>query len=71
MSNEQNQFAIDTVRDLPPKSPSNRRTMPIIPTKIRRGEVKIDFECNDTVCSLDFGTVNIEKMLYKKKKFNG
>jgi hypothetical protein len=63
MNNEQSQFAIDAVRDLPPKSPGSKRVIPTMSTKIRRGEVKIQFECNDTVCSLDFGTVNIEKLL--------
>jgi hypothetical protein len=47
-TNEQNQFEIDATRDLPPKSPGNKRVIPIMPTKVNRGEVKIHFECNDT-----------------------
>lgn len=44
MTNEQSQFSIDAARDLPPKSPGSRHA---IPTKVKRGEVKIYFECND------------------------
>jgi len=45
MNNEQNRFSNDVVRDLPPKSPGHRRFIPTIPTKVKRGEVKIYFEC--------------------------
>jgi hypothetical protein len=47
MNNEQTRFPNDSLRDLPPKSPANKRRIPIIPTKAKRGEVKIDFECED------------------------
>jgi len=45
INNEQTQFSNDVVRDLPPKSPGNRRFIPTIPTKVKRGEVKIYFKC--------------------------
>ncbi|CAF4231498.1 unnamed protein product, partial [Rotaria magnacalcarata] len=37
----------DVVRDLPPKSPGTRRVMPKVPIKAKRGEVKIDFKCEN------------------------
>lgn len=39
-NDEQKQTTRDPLRELPPKSPSNRRLMPNIPTKAKRGEVR-------------------------------
>lgn len=43
INNEQNRVSSDIVRDLPPKSPGNRRTVPTLPPKVKRGEVKSCF----------------------------
>jgi hypothetical protein len=45
MNNEQTRFPNDAVRDLPPKSPSSKRLIQTIPTKVKRGEVKTYSEC--------------------------
>ncbi len=47
MNNGQTRLPNGPVRDLPPKSPGNRRHMSTASTKIKRGEVKIYFESVD------------------------
>jgi hypothetical protein len=47
MNNEQSRYTNDVVRDLPPKSPGTRRFMPKVPIQIKRGEVTIDFKCEN------------------------
>jgi hypothetical protein len=48
MNNEQTRSSNDVIHALPPKSPGNRRHMPAASTKVKRGEVKIYFECEYT-----------------------
>lgn len=59
----------DIVRDLPPKSPNTRRTMPKVPAKTNRGEVKDNLTCVYQWVLYDW-SVNTEKMLLRKKRYS-